>query len=168
MAVVMYVATIYLTARFVPRVWLALGADTGISLSSLALILVSGAAVVVAVVMRRTMRFDARGVAALAAIGAIYWYLYAHEFVEPIEKLHLIEYGLLPWLVWRALDFEATAGTIAAVWLLSAAAGGVDELIQHVTPGRFGEVRDVLVNWASSALGMALMALAARLKSRPT
>ena len=161
-AVVLYVASIYLTIPFATRAWLALSDWLHVSQGRLSAALLSTAAVAVAVAILRRSRPSTSTTVGLAGSGAAYAYLLAYAFVEPIERIHLIEYGALPWLIWWALGRQQTVQTLTVAWVLSAGIGIFDELIQHFTPGRFGELRDILINWESSALGLALMALAAR------
>ena len=160
--VVLYVASIYLTIPFATRAWLALSDWLHVSPGRLSAALLSTAAVVVAVAILRRSRPSTSTTVGLAGSGAAYAHLLAYAFVEPIERIHLIEYGALPWLIWWALGRQQTVQTLTVTWVLSAGVGIFDELIQHFTPGRFGELRDILINWESSALGLALMALAAR------
>ena len=165
---VLYVATIYLTIPFATRAWLALGAVTAIPLPTLALIFASLAAAAVVVLTFQRTRANAWTAGMLLTTGATYFYLYSHAFVEPVEKIHLIEYGALPWFIWRAFGSDMTLQKSVMVWVLSADVGVFDELIQHFTPGRVGELRDVLINWESSALGLALLATFVKGRVRTT
>jgi hypothetical protein len=160
--VTLYVATIYLTAPIATLRWLALSAATGIPQPVLALIFVSVAAFCVLALVLFQSKLDVTSGVTLALAGTVYYYLYTHAFQQPAETIHLIEYGVLPWLLWWAMDWSLTVQTIAMVWVLSADAGVFDELIQHFTPGRFGELHDVVMNWASSTLGMVLMGIVVR------
>jgi VanZ family protein len=169
--VLLYVAAIYLTIPYTPRWWTAAQAATGASFTSLALLpLATIGGLALAAVTYRT-RADIRALLALTALGGTYYYLYRHVFQEPVEKLHLIEYGLLSWIIWWAWrpGRQRLYRPAAGVWLLSAAVGAADEWIQHFTPGRFGEFRDVVINWESAALGLAVLLVAATpWKSRST
>jgi hypothetical protein len=159
LAAVLYVATIYLTIPFVPRTWFFLTGSLRLSPSVLSVIVLSAAALIVLTAVLRTPRLAPRSVGGLVLIGAAYSYLFGHAFVEAIERIHLIEYGVLPWLIWRAIGLEVSIERVAVVWVLSANVGVFDELIQHFTPGRYGEIRDVMTNWMSCTLGMAIIVI---------
>ena len=154
-----YVSALYLAIPYVPRWWNATQALTGVSFDLLALLPLAaiGGLVVAAATWRSGA--DLLTLLALTALGGIYYYLSTRVFVSPIENLHLIEYGLLSWILWWAWRPAGTslARPIAGVWLLNAAVGATDEMIQHYTPGRFGEFRDVVINWQSAALGLAVL-----------
>jgi hypothetical protein len=164
---VLYVATIYLTIPFVPRTWFFLTGSLRLSPSVLSVIFLSAAALIVLTAVLRTSRLAPRSVGGLVLIGAAYYYLLGHAFVEAVERIHLIEYGVLPWLIWRAIGLEVSIERVVVVWVLSANVGVFDELIQHFTPGRYGEIRDVMINWMSCTLGMALVATASGRRSSP-
>lgn len=84
-----------------------------------------------------------------------------HLYQAIEERLHLIEYGVLGWLVWRA--WRARDGAQAAgpgIFALDAAlslvivcfVGMVDEGIQHFLPSRVGDWRDVALDALSGLL----------------
>jgi VanZ family protein len=76
-----------------------------------------------------------------------------------LRKLaHMIEFGLLWWLWWRALGFRQ-AGAAVAIALLYAAS---DEVHQHFVEGRHGSVLD----WCIDAAGVGLAGLAVVLHER--
>lgn len=100
------------------------------------------------------------GVAA-AAYAAGTWYLRANQE----EALHLVEYGVLCLLAFRALS--ATHPNRAAVIgaaLVATAFGMGDEIIQWIVPSRIFDFRDMLIN----ATGGLFMAFAIGAGLRPT
>lgn len=120
---------------------------------------VFGVAVIAgALVLGRASRGAAPGraaapVAAAFAYVALVWYLSP----VPDEVVHLAEYGALGLLLWWALRPEARR---SAAWMAVAAAGGVglvDEWVQHATPGRVFDWRDVVANIASALLPVWLL-----------
>ena len=157
--VLLYVSGIYLTIPYIPRLWYSAQALTGASLNSLAFYPLATIAALSLVAATYRTGADILSLLALAAIGGLYYYLYGHVFQEPIEKLHLFEYGLLSWILWRAWrpDRHNLYRSAAGILLLNAAVGATDELIQHYTPGRVGEFRDVVIDWESAALGLAVL-----------
>jgi VanZ family protein len=157
--VLLYVSVIYLTIPYTPRWWNAAQALTGASSNALALLPLATTGGVVLVAAAYRTRANILAWLALTALGAVYYYLYGHVFQQPIERLHLIEYALLSWIIWWAWrpSRQSLYRSAAGVWGLNAAVGATDEWIQHYTPGRFGEFRDVAINWESAALGLAVL-----------
>ncbi len=104
------------------------------------------------------------GMVALFAWGT--WHLRAN----PEEALHLIEYGVLSLLLFRAFSRRyPDRGAYVVSFLLGALLGIVDEVIQWLTPERFFDFRDVAINvLAVLAIQVGLAAgLAPQLWSRP-
>jgi len=77
----------------------------------------------------------------------------------PIERIHLLEYGLLAMLAKRAADYRM-GSALAYIFsaFLVADIGLGDELIQWVLPDRYFDWRDVMTNAVSGVLGLALWA----------
>ena len=89
-----------------------------------------------------------------AYIPLVYFYC---EFTA--ERFHLAEYGLLVILVYRCLKLRMkTPWIYPAIILFSFSVGLLDEIIQGILPNRVYDFRDVVINWASSLLPMALVA----------
>ena len=108
---------------------------------------------------------------AVLAIGAVYALLLGRmEILQ--ERLHLVEYGLLAWLLSAALEERGRAVVPASPpWraplvagALNALAGLVDELVQGILPSRVYDLRDVGFNALAGVL--ALTAVAARRAAR--
>ena len=117
-AVLLYVAAIYLTLPYAPRLWREAGAWTGGAFDSLAFypLVTAGGMVVIAAIYRSGA--DVRTLLGLAALGSIYVYLYGHVFQAPAEKLHLLEYGLLSWILWWACQPNGKVGVVVQPNLL--------------------------------------------------
>lgn len=92
----------------------------------------------------------------------------------PEEQFHLLEYGVLGGVIYAALrerrrirEASARAETPKLSWslrhapvtafLLSAALGLVDEIIQGILPSRFYATRDVVLNALAGGLAIAAM-----------
>lgn len=101
----------------------------------------------------------------LAGVAGVYlaFILKLKEF--PIEALHIVEYGFLGLLVFRALSHR-TADIL--IYLSGAAicmiVGTMDEILQWIAPKRFWDFRDVWMN----AVGGGLMQVAIGLGVRPS
>ena len=76
----------------------------------------------------------------------------------PEEKIHLIEYGILAFLIFRAavLDFGETR-SYAISFVLASLIGWGDEGIQYLLPNRYYEWHDVFINCISVMLGLFLL-----------
>ena len=69
-----------------------------------------------------------------------------------LRKLaHMAEYAVLAALLWRAL------GSYAGALVLAVAYAGTDELHQHFVSGRHAAFRDVGIDAAGAAAGLALV-----------
>jgi VanZ family protein len=87
--------------------------------------------------------------------------LYIHFTIElrkyPEEAIHLIEYGLLSYFLFRALSHKIRDWTVylSAVSIASFV-GITDEFIQWITPGRYWGLKDIEIN----AIGSGILLLA--------
>src|SRR3989344_7541905 len=86
---------------------------------------------------------------------------YAYGLVTipyPEEKIHFIEYGILAYLIFRALQLDQGArAAYAGAFALTAALGWGDEGIQHLLPNRYYQTSDVVLNAVSGLLGLILV-----------
>ena len=77
---------------------------------------------------------------------------------HPEEKIHLIEYGFLAYLIFRVLRLDHGAwAAYAGAFALTAALGWGDEGIQHLLPNRYYQSSDVVLNAVSGLLGLMLV-----------
>jgi VanZ family protein len=71
--------------------------------------------------------------------------------------LHICEYGMLAFLLWRAFSHQApesfSSGRFASVVAAGAACGALDELYQSTVPGRFSSIFD----WFADVAGIIVM-----------
>lgn len=99
---------------------------------------------------RRTVRYGLLAAAALLVTLQVFGWGIGDAEVDTVERVHLLEYGLLAVLLerafrWRHRDLLLSVLTISAVALV----GVADETVQWLTPVRTGDGRDVLLNaWA--------------------
>jgi hypothetical protein len=113
--------------------------------------------------LRHRRRIGGAGLAWLAACSAGYLY-YAYVLrAVPEETLHFLQYGMLGYLVFRALSHNIRD---VAIYFNAAAAcaliGALDEVIQWITPQRYFDWRDVKLNAVSGALMQVALALGFR------
>ncbi len=79
----------------------------------------------------------------------------------PAERFHVLEYGVLVILVYRALAPRMkTARIYCFIVLYTFSVGLIDELIQALLPNRVYDPRDIAINWAASLLAVCLLAAA--------
>ena len=77
----------------------------------------------------------------------------------PEERIHLIEYGLLSVLVFKALEFDLRKKGVLYVlsFFIVVIIGSVDEFIQYILPNRVGDLKDVFLNAFSGLLGLVVL-----------
>lgn len=80
----------------------------------------------------------------------------------PIERMHILEFGLLGFLVCRDNRNLSPASAIVAAALVGLIVAAADELFQTVLPNRVGDVRDIGFGVFGSACGGILGALISR------
>ena len=99
--------------------------------------------------------------AVLAAYAALLLVFYRGRLT--IEKVHLIEYGVLAYLALNAANVTRHGGTGALLaGAFVAAAGAGDEALQKLIPLRYFDVYDIVANWLGGALGAAAWVAASR------
>jgi hypothetical protein len=149
--VVAYVSAIFASIPYVPHLSRAVRGLLGPWVLGSAGAAFGLAAVAAAVALGRPRwrlrdgKSQAVVVCALCYAGMV-WYLSG----VPDEVVHLAEYGALSLLVWRALPRSRQSARLAT--LSAGVIGLIDEAIQGITPGRFFDVRDLLVNFIAAAL----------------
>jgi len=122
------------------------------------------------VVLRPAIRLSKRRLVGIVFV-VLAGVLYALTFDRFEERTHLIKYGILGWMLsadfyrsskigsqrylielpqrLSALPFAATTSALLCVLFVSI----VDESVQHFTPGRVGDVRDVLFDMVGGLWG---------------
>ncbi|MCU0822812.1 MAG: VanZ family protein, partial [Spirochaetes bacterium] len=85
----------------------------------------------------------------------------------PAEKIHFIEYGLLAFLLFRALKLNVPDKlNYPLSFLIIIMIGWGDEAIQLVVPDRYYDLRDVFLNGLSGGLILLLIFIVEKLKGR--
>jgi len=116
----------------------------------------------IAIVVRlRRRAAPARAWLLAALVGAGYALALGWLRAVRLERVRLPEYGIAAWLAWRALvpSLGDRWPVYGAAWLLAAAIGWGDELVQSITPGRFYDVRDIGANALGAGLGVLALAV---------
>lgn len=160
----MYVVLIFVTIPYVPKVWNASIRSLGNRTSAILNIAYGlGGCYIILYSYLKLRKRSPLFYTALAVIFLSYAYVLKNLDV-PIEKLHLLEYGLLSVLVWRAVKPKASGILRYAVVLGVVFLVGIgDELIQKLTPGRVCEISDVILNWIAGILGFLLVLIFKRI-----
>lgn len=71
------------------------------------------------------------------------------------EKIHFFEYGILSFLIYRALAVDIKrAWVYPLAFILVFILGWVDEIIQYILPNRYYEFRDVAMNGIGGIIGL--------------
>jgi len=104
--------------------------------------------------------------AAWVQIKRVTWYIVffliigiiAIHLKIPEERIHLVEYGLLSFFVYRALRFDFSGFTLFVLTcVIVSGFGFLDEVIQGL-PNRYFGWRDVLLNATGGLMGVGLIA----------
>ena len=74
--------------------------------------------------------------------------------VDVVERFHLVEYGALTWLYYRAWHERGDITSLVFPALAAFTVGIFDEGLQWLVPARVGELHDVLLNAVSIACGV--------------
>ena len=70
-----------------------------------------------------------------------------------VERIHFVEYAFLGLLISRAVNVTNLQSIIFTVFLVTLI-GTVDEIIQWFLPNRFGDMRDVFMNFVGGLSGL--------------
>lgn len=131
--------------------------DSAVRLLAIALAVLAAGLFLYAAVRIRERRLLRYG--GLAAVGVLLWIQTAGfstglASVDIVEKVHIIEYGLLAFLLYRALlpagDLSVPFLTLLGVTF----AGTLEEWVQWFVPARLGEIRDVFLNVFAGTCGL--------------
>jgi len=142
----------YATLGQMPAYWRAI--DNALSghglLFQYALYSGTGAAVLF-FLHRKSFLSDPMNLAVTVAAFAAFAVMFYFE-ANPGEKIHMLQYGIVGWLLHRSLSIHLST-TRPALYLVAGmtvlVVGAVDEGIQHVLPNRYFTVHDVFINGLS-------------------
>jgi len=82
---------------------------------------------------------------------------------NPVEAFHLVQYGILSMLVYRALLHRYTDGGVFVLSvLLTTMVGILDEWVQWLIPERYWGLRDVGINFTAALLAQGALATGLR------
>jgi hypothetical protein len=109
-------------------------------------------AIVTSLVVRLGIRSPGR-LTWLTAVAGLYVYFTLKLWRAPEEAVHFLEYGLLGFLLFRALSCSIRDKSVyLAAFFIGSTVGIADEIMQWITPGRFWDFRDVGLNALAAGL----------------
>ncbi len=152
---------ILVSLPFTPALWAKAGAVMGRGINNSGYIVSFFLLALIGVYMLfRFRKYGPLNIVFLSVLAVGYWYLLKYYCRFPAEKFHLLEYGLLAFLAYRAfhVDFSRVVSFVCG-FLFASAFGVVDELVQYVLPNRHFELRDIGTNIFGSALGLLVVAI---------
>ena len=80
-------------------------------------------------------------------------YLLTKKINISAERIHIIEYGILPFLIYTPLRQKNWLPVYFWVFIIGFSVGALDEIIQYFIPNRVFDVKDILTNTAGVFLG---------------
>jgi hypothetical protein len=102
----------------------------------------------------RWLRFGGLGLALVLLGIQVFGFGTGNPLIDAVERFHLIEYGLLGALFYRAFRRYGDASVLPLTMLAVTLVGTLDELVQWWTPLRVGDGRDVVLNSYAGLCGM--------------
>ena len=153
--VVLWVLVIYTTIPFVRalREWYVARWDPAWIGWAVAAVLVCAAAATLAILKQQALPAPRGRTLWIAAATAVFvaWTFSLRR--SPEEAVHFLEYGVLAVLIHRALRPSMQSALIfVAAALIGALIGTADEIIQWITPSRYWDWRDLVLNGGAGAL----------------
>ena len=144
-----------------PILWRTATEYVGTRFNNVGYVVVALSAIILAMHMIcRRSSFDKTRIVFLAGFAGVYLWLLKYQCRFPAERLHLIEYGVFAYLLFRAFRVDFPGGWAYMLsFLASSVFGFFDEILQHVLPNRVFEVRDAVTNLIASGLGLLVVAL---------
>jgi hypothetical protein len=155
LAAALWIGLIYATVPFVRSVRDAFVARWPAELIAYAVITVVLGCTAAAIVILRRSRPHLGGADLFWLVGvtAIIVMWTRNLMDQPEETVHFIEYGVLGVLLYRVFDDLLPDPTVyVAATLTGLFVGTVDELVQWFVPGRFWDLRDIILNTGAVAL----------------
>lgn len=150
-----YIALTYATLGRMPAYWYAIDdALAGHGLVLQYFLYSATCAALLYYLHRKRFLFRATNIAVTTATIAAFAVMFYLE-KNPGEKIHMLQYGILGWLLYRSTSLHFP-NTHPALYLIAGTAvlvaGAVDEAIQHALPNRYFTVHDVFINGLSGMI----------------
>jgi len=155
LAATLWIGLIYVSIPFVRRAREAFAARWPAEVIAYAVIAaVLGTAVTAIFILRKHQPHIGRAdLLWLAGVAAVFVFWTHHLMGQPEEAVHFLEYGVLGVLLYRAFEDRVPDPTVfVAATLTGLLVGTVDEIIQWLVPGRYWDIRDIILNGGAVAL----------------
>ena len=107
---------------------------------------------------RRRWRWAGLALAALLVGAQVLLFATGNASVDAVERVHLLLYGFLAVLWYRALAPAAGGAALPQAFFATALVGLLDEWVQWLVPLRIGDVRDVGLNLGAATTGLVVAA----------
>ncbi len=134
------------------QAWIRTQLGEGALRAAMIAVVAVSAVAVMAFLLKRRGRWRLRGFLWMFGISA-FTLIWMSQLRVAAEPVHLVEYGVLAVLAFRALSRHLRDGAVyPAAAALTALIGTFDELLQWLTPGRFWDLGDVGINAATGVL----------------
>ena len=120
-------------------------------------IVLAAAGAAIRIRANRSARYFAIAAALGLAIGSAAMTASPSASQNAVERFHFVSFGLITFLFYRAVQDDAGEADLSLFGVPVMAAllvAIVDEWFQWFVPGRYGEVRDIFLNFAAIASGL--------------
>lgn len=150
--VILYTLLIFLTLPVLPKVWGFLFGglkDIGRYIDIIYLIIASG--IFIYLFLKKTKPVIYIWLFLMVGVS-----IYLLKMVETsAEKVHLVEYGFLGYIILYALrQHNHPKAIYLKAAILAIIIGCLDEYIQKLLPNRYGQIRDAVMNIVFSVVGL--------------
>lgn len=149
---------IIISASFIQQVWQFLSkvlGEANLQLIFISLCLLLGMHILLYLIKFYLRSF--RIVGGILILASVFLFAWRQPYF--VEKLHVLEYGVLGWLAVRDLrripSLEITKIILFAIAFILIT-GTIDEIFQKFLPYRVGEIRDIITNLISGSFGIIL------------
>lgn len=102
---------------------------------------------------RRALRWGGLAACAVLVAAQVVGFATGNASVDVVERIHIVEYGLLAALFYRAFLPLGGAAAPLLAWVAAGLVGTLDEWVQWLVPTRVGDVGDVALNFAAAGTG---------------
>lgn len=155
----LYTLFILATLPIMPEIWKILGARFGKSVTFVPYVL--GAGLFSFFIFYILFYKEKRLVLVLwLSLFFIICFFFMKQLELPAERIHLLEYGVLGYLIYKALENDLKKRDIYLLTPFVVFGISIfDEGIQYLLPNRVGDFKDVFLNWFSGILGLIITGL---------
>jgi len=151
---------IILSSLFMQEVWAAWKAIFGVRILTIFFVVLCLLAISAILYTNIKLQLDIKRVALICAI-CILGFIFAWRQPYFAEKAHVLEFGVLGWLVMRDLSKKSKSllKDLLFAFIFVSFIGVLEESYQKLLPWRVCEIRDMVTDSLSGLLGIALWLL---------